>query len=723
MKYPFTLVFRYPKYATLVDPKLIENEINGKLDCTVSIIDKKDGLNQLFNPANQILITVGPEESEYIQDCNSVLSKRLRCRWIHVKEVPPLAEFSRMVNYCFIHNCAVERSQIRPVFSIFSSSFNSYDKILRAYESLKSQYFKDWEWVIVDDSPDDAHFSFLRDQFLNDHRIRLYRRAENSGSIGNVKNESISLCRGKYLLELDHDDEIPEYVLSDSAEYFDQHPEVGFIYMDFINIFENGKNFRYGEFFGKGYSSYYCQKFKGHWRYVYITANVNNVTLSHLVCMPNHPRIWRKDVLMEAGSYCELLPINDDQEILMRTALITKIAKFHKIGYVQYMNENNNNFSLIRNAEINRVGPRFLQPMFYNMMDIHEKMKLKDAYEDASYIQNHSKIWKRNPETYQHNFCNNIVCVDFDKQYCVIGIDSLIKNVTRIRELMKNPRNDFFLIDNKASIEYIWSYLDAHSFDKAFKCYTLMDDSKDVLKAFFMMMYKSCSDYEIIDSGYADRPSYNTEFGRRHELINHLTNKNSTYLEIGIEYGLTYKNVHFLAENKLGVDPDPKAASVSTTVETCTANVFFEKYRSNDFKRDVILIDGMHQSDSVVDDFNNSIKYLGDNGMIFIDSILPLTYDEQRKVPNKHQYENGILKYGEPWTGDVWKVVYYLLLHHSSSFATSYFYHIGHRGIIQLFHFTEQFHIPEEAKIVINNYSFWEDFPEYVTLLKYHNVV
>ena len=34
-----------------------------------------------------------------------------------------------------------------------------------------------------------------------------------------------------------------------------------------------------------------------------------------------------------------------------------KVAKIRKLGYIQFMNDNNNNFSLIRNGEINRLGP------------------------------------------------------------------------------------------------------------------------------------------------------------------------------------------------------------------------------------------------------------------------------------------------------------------------------------------------------------------------------
>lgn len=82
-----------------------------------------------------------------------------------------------------------------------------------------------WEWIILDDSPDDDHFEFLRENLSRDCRIRLYRRSENSGSIGNVKNEAVALCRGKYVLEMDHDDEILPTVLEDATIVFTKQGE------------------------------------------------------------------------------------------------------------------------------------------------------------------------------------------------------------------------------------------------------------------------------------------------------------------------------------------------------------------------------------------------------------------------------------------------------------------------------------------------------------------
>ena len=74
------------------------------------------------------------------------------------------------------------------IFSVFTTCYHSYDKIIRAYESLKVQMLNDWEWVILDDSEEENHFLFLKHLFQQESRLRLYKRSQNSGFIGNVKN-------------------------------------------------------------------------------------------------------------------------------------------------------------------------------------------------------------------------------------------------------------------------------------------------------------------------------------------------------------------------------------------------------------------------------------------------------------------------------------------------------------------------------------------------------
>ena len=131
---------------------------------------------------------------------------------------------------------------------------------------------------------------------------------------------------------------------------------------------------------------------------------------------------------------------------------------------------------------------------------------------------------------------------------------------------------------------------------------------------------------------------------------------------------------------------------------------------------DRIFIDGMHHSDYVVRDFNNSMKFLNKDGIIFIDDVLPNTEKEQQRIPDKHYYENGILKYGESWTGDVWKVVYYILRRFQSKMSFELHTSELYRGV-GCFKIKETFTIPDSAVEEIQNYSYGEHFKAYQDLL------
>ena len=497
-KYPSVILFRHNKYSD-IDSFIESNK--DSLMCTIHITSSIEDLNKLFSPNYHLLVTYGDSYDEYHNSIADKIPHRFSGRWFHKTDISNIAEFNHNVNYCYITNVINIREKTRPVFSIFTTCFKSYDYIDTTYESIKKQSLIDWEWVIMDDTPEDEHFVFLKNKLSSDNRVRLYKRDKNSGSIGNVKNEVISLCRGKYILEMDHDDEILSDCLLDSYNIFQTDVNIGFIYADTIHLYRDGQNFKYGDFISKGYGGYYNEKINGKWNYVYNTPNINNITLSHLVCMPNHPRIWKRSVLMELESYSEFLPICDDYEILLRTCCSKyKVVKNNKAQYIQYMNDGGNNFSNIRNAEINRLGPKYISPMFYEKYNVHNKMKECNAYEDEKYIVNQSLIWKRGTE-YQHKKKNQRINMNYDKQYCIINdtIDNM-DTVERLKELYKNERNDFLVLSNRISSQELQSKLDSLGFDRM-KCYSYTDCSEEELVNYFKMMYlNDCCEHEIIQS-------------------------------------------------------------------------------------------------------------------------------------------------------------------------------------------------------------------------------
>ena len=500
MNYPGVILFRYSKYAE-IDSFIESNK--DKYLCTFTIISDYTELNKLYNANYPLLVTYGVDETEYYNDVNRIICDRIRRRWIHYKSIENIDEINNGLNYCYM--CLVKQSQenTRVTFSLFTTCYNSYEKIYRAYNSIKAQTYFDWEWVILDDSPDDRHFLFLCDLFKEDYKVRLYKRSSNSGNIGDVKNEAVSLCRGKYVLEMDHDDEILPDVIKDSVSTFEKDSEVGFIYMDCANLYEGGENFKYSDCYALGYASYYMKKHNGKWIYVSTTPNINNITLSHIVSVPNHPRIWRKSTLLEIGNYSEWLPIADDYELLLRTAIHkgTKMVKIHKLGYIQYMNKGNNNFSLIRNKEINRLVPKQIKPHYYNTFQINERMKELNAYEDPEKNRKESweclEIWKR--PGFEYKYCNSIVNPDFKKQYCIIGLPAFYENIEKLQQLYQDETNDFILLDTDISYSFLTKQLDSFGFSRM-KCYAINNHTVEDLTRYFLFLYKSCEDYEIYAS-------------------------------------------------------------------------------------------------------------------------------------------------------------------------------------------------------------------------------
>jgi len=716
-KYPYVILFRYDKYSEI--DSFIESN-RDDLMCTIHITSSIDDLNKLFNPNYHLLVTYGDTYDEYHNEIAHRLPQRFYGRWFHKTDITDINEFNHNVNYCYTTNIINIREKTRPVFSIFTTCFKSYDYIDTAYESIKKQSLIDWEWVIMDDTPEDEHFVFLKNKLSSDNRVRLYKRDKNSGSIGNVKNEVISLCRGKYILEMDHDDEILIDCLRDAYDIFKTDENIGFVYGDTINLYRNGTNFKYGDFICKGYGGYYMEKVKGKWVYVYNTPNINNITLSHLVCLPNHPRIWKRSVLMELESYSEFLPICDDYEILLRTCCSKyKVVKNNKAQYIQYMNDGGNNFSNIRNAEINRLGPNYIGPLFYNKYGVHDKMRELGAYEEESYITNQSHIWKRG-EKYQHKKMNQRINLDYDKQYCIINdaIDTP-ETMERVRELYKNGRNDFLMLSNRMTHEELQQKLESLGFDRM-KCYPYTDCSEEELINYFKMMYKNDNcESEIIQSEN-DKINYltnNTSLTTRHEVLNTIidTYNYNSYLEIGVENGFTFKNIKLDMSKKVGVDPDPTYKEDNIILKT--SDDFFKE---NNKIFDIIFIDGMHQLEYVYNDFFNAINCLTPNGSIVIDDVLPMNEREQYKVPIKHYYNNGILKYGESWTGDVWKFIYFLLLHYQFDFSV-YNFTDGYRGIIHIYNFKNEINDDiDNTKVIetMNSYDYNTDYDKY---LKYIN--
>lgn len=376
-KYPMTIIFCKENEESIVSSflHLNQDKLWFSYEHTVfpnsGINDNvKKSMNKLFSEDYNVFITIGNHWNEY-SEIQPHLIQKMNHKWIHftLQDFLQIDSLNQKILQCFIHNLP-KRKLFRPTISCFTTSYKSFDKILRPFRSLLNQTFIDWEWVIIDDTDSYDNFEFIKENISSqDYRVRLFKKDYNSGNIGNVKNEAVSLCRGEYVLELDHDDEILHDTLEEIVNGFKKYPEVGFIYMNFAECYENYEPFTYGPSWGFGYGGYYQQMYNGILYQVATSVDINDVTMSNIVGVPNHPRAWRKSVLMDIGNYHEALPIADDYELLVLTCLNTKMLKINKLGYVQFKNNGNNNFSLIRNFEITKLQ-RWISHIYYKLFDI-----------------------------------------------------------------------------------------------------------------------------------------------------------------------------------------------------------------------------------------------------------------------------------------------------------------------------------------------------------------
>ena len=240
--------------------------------------------------------------------------------------------------------------------SVITPTYNTGSLILRAYDSLKGQRYREWEWVLYDDSTDPETIDILQSLARQDCRVKVFRGGAHSGVIGLVKRKAFALAEGDVLVELDHDDELTDDCLELLVDGFEAHPECGFAYTECAEVQPDGSPVKYGDTFAFGFGSYrpFPHMYRGKPYMVTNYPSINLKTLSHIVGVPNHVRAWTKDAYWAAGGHNPDVFVCDDYELLLRTFLTTRMLHIRHLGYIQHRLGGGSNTHQIRNAEIQR---------------------------------------------------------------------------------------------------------------------------------------------------------------------------------------------------------------------------------------------------------------------------------------------------------------------------------------------------------------------------------
>ncbi|CAM2070211.1 Glycosyltransferase [Sulfidibacter corallicola] len=127
-----------------------------------------------------------------------------------------------------------------PRVSLVMTVLNGARYISEAIQSAVDQTFPDWELIIFDDGSTDRSQALARTCAKTDPRIRVVA----SEHVGRVEalNRAMALATGIYVGWLDADDRLTPDCLAKTVAFLDQHPMVGMVYTDYLNIDLNSRN-------------------------------------------------------------------------------------------------------------------------------------------------------------------------------------------------------------------------------------------------------------------------------------------------------------------------------------------------------------------------------------------------------------------------------------------------------------------------------------------------
>lgn len=298
-----------------------------------SYLSSKNAARLIAELDPDVILTLG--ESYELYPELTLLPPWLKARWIHDWNVK--AETGEM---CYNHamRVMVEPEKLYPLISIITPVRNTGEKLRDTFESVKSQTWWNWEWVLVNDGDDELTDKICKEIAAAEPRVKYYDiQPRSSSRVGEAKYRGFSLADGDYLVELDHDDLLVKEAIEIVALAFEKYPDAGFCYSNYAEVDAQFNDLSYGGTdFAYGYGLYSGFSHEGRSHTEQQTPHINPVSIRSNVAMPNHLRAWTREAYFRCGGHSRRLSIMDDLDLLIRTFLTTRMVKIDWMCYWQF---------------------------------------------------------------------------------------------------------------------------------------------------------------------------------------------------------------------------------------------------------------------------------------------------------------------------------------------------------------------------------------------------
>ena len=197
--------------------------------------------------------------------------------------------------------------------SIILATYNREQYIEKAINSVLSQTYRDFEFIIIDDGSTDNTLNVLRS--YNDSRIKIIENKENIGFVKSL-NKAINCAKGEYIARIDDDD-----YWCDNTKLEQQ-----------VNFLENNSK----------YVLVGCGMIKNGARYLFKEKDEDIRRVMLVSDQFVHPGVvFRKEAYKKAGGYNEKFFFSQDWDLWMRLGKIGEMYNFQE--YFVCVSEDGNN--------------------------------------------------------------------------------------------------------------------------------------------------------------------------------------------------------------------------------------------------------------------------------------------------------------------------------------------------------------------------------------------
>lgn len=288
------------------------------------------------------------------------------------------------------------------LISVIMSLYNENLKLIsEAIESILGQTYKDFEFIIINDNPENSDIETAVKKYIkNDNRILYEKNGSNIG-LAESLNKALLLCKGEYVARMDGDDISDLHRLEKEIAYMKFHPECDVVCSGVITIDEDGKR--------TGKNLYRPKNDK---------VLMKNLKYGNPIVHPT--TMIKKKTIIEINGYNELLAAQD-YDLWLR--ILYQGGIFHYIDEELLYYRIRKKSTTISCSAVQSLSTKYI-------MDLR---KSKKTFDKESYLYNIDKYlndinFQRHYSVF-NSFKYNHSIIEFTKLIGVIMSDDLIRQI------------------------------------------------------------------------------------------------------------------------------------------------------------------------------------------------------------------------------------------------------------------------------------------------------